>query len=414
VISTQIDGHVWLELIQAGMTHSSLIRENNWDTTLSELSSLGELDATAREFGAFLRPRGIRSPQDLLRLSLGYGTGFSLRQTSAWAGAIDLAGISDVALLNRISKAADWLEHLAKQLLNQTQALPGGEWAGLRIRLVDATTLSRPGAKGTTWRLHVSYDLTGQIDDFKLTNAKGAESLSRFAWRKGDVAVADRGYAKAKDLRAVIEAGGHVVTRIGWNALRLTDENGAPFDLFATLKKVANSPADVSAKVDARVKGCAHLPVRLLITRLPEDKAEEARKKIKAKAARQGKKTDPRSLEAAGYIIVLTSLPAEYTAESIIKLYRLRWQIELLFKRMKSLLKFGELPAKRTNLAKAWIFSKIIITLLAEKTAQKVADFSPSALSFVCSTIQCSPTTPSHPLSQPTRLGARQILRKVS
>jgi hypothetical protein len=366
-------------MIQAGMSDFSLILKNDWNRTLSSLSSLTDLGATARTFKAFRRRRGIASEETLLRMCLGYGAGLSLRQASAWAEAADLADVSSPALQRRLSNAADWLEHLAKLLLEEAQAQPAGEWINRRIRLVDATSLSHPGAKGTTWRLHVSYDVTGRIDDFQLSNAKGAESLARFAWRKGDIAVADRGYAKAKDLRMVIDAGGDLAVRIGWNALRLTDGHGDPFDLFAALKAVKDKPVDVSASVDTREKGRSPLPVRLLMTRLPEDKAEAARKKIKAKAARQGKETDPRSLEAAGYVIVLTSLPGDYSAEAILRLYRLRWQIELLFKRMKSLLDFGELPAKSDGLAKTWIFSKLIIALLAEKMARQVAESSPSA-----------------------------------
>jgi hypothetical protein len=361
------------------MDDFSLILKNDWERIWSFLSSLTDLGAQARTLKAFRRRRGVDSEETLLRLCLGYGAGQSLRQASAWAETTDVARISTPALLKRLSNAADWLEQIARLLLEEAQAQPAGEWVKRRIRLVDATSLSCPGAKGTTWRLHVSYDATGRIDDFQLSDKRGTESLARFAWSKDDIAIADRGYAKPKDLRKVIDAGGDLVVRTGWNALRLTDAKGGPFDLFAAFKTVGEQPLDVSANVDTREKGRSPLPVRLLIARLPEDKVKEAHKKIKAKAARQGKKTDPRTLKAAGYVIVLTSLPKEYCAESILKLYRLRWQIELLFKRMKSLLDFGDLPAKGDKLAKAWIFSKLIIALLADKMARQVAESPPSA-----------------------------------
>lgn len=364
------------------MTHSPLTIRNNWQTALSHLRKLCDLEETAREFKAFIRARGVQTATNLLHVALAYGEGMSLRETSGWAGAGDLACLTDTALLNRLAKAADWLEHLAKQLVEKSQPQPRGPWAGRRLRLVDATTINPRGTKrsqrtkGTRWRLHMDYDLDGRINSFELTSGKGGESLRRFQWGPGDVAVADRGYAKAKDLRAVVDAGGDFVVRVGWNALRLLDAEGAPFDLFAELRKMAEGPIGVSVKVDTREKGKPHLPARLIITRLPEDKVKEARERIIAKAKRQNKTVDPRSLEAAGYIMLLTSLPDACAAKYILDLYSLRWQIELLFKRMKSLLRLGNLPARKEGLARAWIFSKMIIALLAHKMMRRIVKIS--------------------------------------
>jgi IS4 transposase len=77
--------------------------------------------------------------------------------------------------------------------------------------------------------------------------------------------------------------------------------------------------------------------------------------------------------------LLLTSLPDEYAAKPILELYRLRWQIELLFKRFKSLIGLGDLPAKQRNLARSWIFGKLILALLVERTARKLAASSPCA-----------------------------------
>lgn len=359
------------------MTYPSLVHENNWAWALSHLSALADIGATAREYKAFQRPRGIRNPEDQLRLALAYGVGLSLRQGSAWAETADIAEVSNPALLRRLSNAGEWLEYLAKLLVEEAQAQPVGDWAGWRLRLVDATSLSRPGADGTTWRLHVSYDLTGRVDGLELTDAKGAESLSHFAWSPGDIAIADRGYAKPGDLRQVVEAGAHVMVRMGWNALRLVDDAGEPFDLFTTLETVGTAPISVSVNLDTRQKGRPHMPLRLIIGRLPEEQAEKARKKVRANASKKGKVLDPRSEIAAGYVMILTSLPEERSAEAVLALYRLRWQIELLFKRFKSLLHLGELPAKSKHLAKTWIFAKLIVALLAEKAARQAAESSP-------------------------------------
>jgi len=168
------------------------------------------------------------------------------------------------------------------------------------------------------------------------------------------------------------------VVRTGWNSLRLLKPEGKPFDLFAALAELKGDAASHQVMVDTH-DPARPLPLRLIIGRLPLDKAEAARKKVLARAVKAGKKVDPRSLQAAGYVMLLTSLPDEYSAEAILRLYRLRWQIELLFKRFKSLLGLGDLPIKDRNLARSWIFGKLILALLVERTARKLAESSPSA-----------------------------------
>jgi hypothetical protein len=88
---------------------------------------------------------------------------------------------------------------------------------------------------------------------------------------------------------------------------------------------------------------------------------------------------DPRSLEAAKYILLLTSLPAAvFPPSDILALYRFRWQIELAFKRFKSLAGLDTLPAKKPELARAWIYARLIVAIIAEQIAGQVPDSSPS------------------------------------
>src|ERR1700682_2476320 len=103
-----------------------------------------------------------------------------------------------------------------------------GRWAGYRLRALDGTSICQPGADRTTWRLHVGYDLaTGQVDQLELTDLHGAENLQRLTYRPGDIVMADRYYARPRDLRPVIDAGAHFIVRTGWNSLRLLQPHGA-------------------------------------------------------------------------------------------------------------------------------------------------------------------------------------------
>ena len=366
-------------VIHSGMSNSLRLYPNDWSSALAEIGELVAIDETARKFKAFLRARGVKSASDLLRLALVYAIGNSLRGSSAWAQASALAEVSGPALHRRLGNAADWLEFIACKLVEETRPQIGGAWQGWRLRVVDASAICQPGADRTTWRLHVSYDLSGGVDGLQLTDDQGAERLTRFAWQAGDIILADRGYARPGDLAPVIASGAHLVVRVGWNSLRLLAAPEAPFDLFAVLATLEGSAASHPVLVDTHDPARPFLPLRLIIGRLPPGKAEAARKKVMARAIKAGKRVDPRSLQAAGFVMLLTSLPNQHTAQAILELYRLRWQIELLFKRFKSLLGLGGLPAKKRDLARSWICAKLIVALLAEKTARKLANSSPSA-----------------------------------
>ena len=358
---------------------SDSLKLSAWSSVLAWISALVPIEETAKHFKAFLRPREVKSASDLLRLALVYAGGSSLLGSSAWAQASGVAELSSVAVFKRLGKAADWLEHIARKLLQKARPQISGHWKGWRLRVIDASTICKPGAKGTTWRLHLSYDLSVGTDDFELTDDKGAERLTRFTWKPGDLGIADRGYARPGDFAPVLDTGAHLIVRTGWNSLRLLTLNGEPFDLFAKLDSLKGDAASQSVQVDTHDCTRPFVSMRLVIGRLPPEKAEIARKKVLARAIKHGKRVDPRSLKAAEFVLLLTSLPDEYAAEAILGLYRLRWQIELLFKRFKSLLGLGELPAKKRNLARSWIFSKLILALLAEGTARQLAESPPCA-----------------------------------
>lgn len=358
--------------------HPETLLDDRWPALLAGLPASFDLAATARSYRAFLRPREIRCAADLLRLGLAYGLGkLSLRSTALWAGSTALATMSDVAVLGRLRNAAEWFGALVQAMLAERVALPTPLWHGHRLRLVDATTLSQPGSAGTDWRLHVAYDLAGGgMTAVTLTDGHGGESLGRVAWRAGDIGIGDRGYAKAGDLRRAREAGADLIVRIGWKALPLSTAAGEPFDLFAALRRLPAEDA-VGHEVIVRT-GSAGLPVRLIAKRKTADAAERSREQRRRRSVRKGTTPDPRSLEAAGYLFVITTLPADrFLPEAVLSLYRLRWQIELAFKRLKSLLRIDALTAKDPKLVKAWISCNLIAALLVETLARHVRDSFP-------------------------------------
>src|ERR1700736_5328274 len=359
---------------------------DHWPEVSARFPTGFDMEATARSRGAFTRAREIKSAETLLRLALAYGgLGMSLRETCAWAEAGGIVSLSDPSLLDRLCKAAPWLGDIVAALIAEQAKGPVGRWAGYRLRALDGTSICQPGADRTTWRLHVGYDLaTGQADQIVLTDGHGAENLQRLAYRPGDIVLADRYYARPRNLRPVIAAGAHFIVRIGWNALRLTKPDGTPFDLFTALSAQTEQEGEVPVSLD---DGAAAelLQLRLVIRRKSDEEAEAEKKRLIKDAKKRGKTPDPRSLQAAHYIMLLTALPAStFPPTDVLALYRFRWQLELAFKRMKSLAGLDQLMAQKPELAQAWIYAKLIAFLVAEQNAGQVPDSPPCGPAKIC------------------------------
>jgi hypothetical protein len=319
-----------------------------------------------------------------LRLLLFYGLcNQSLRATASWAQAQGIARLSDVALLKRLRQAAPWIgQLLTAKLAERIEGLEA-QPLGYRLRIVDATTASTPGSKGTDYRIHLGFDLRSlQIDRIEVTGAAGGESYTRLQMKPGDLILADRGYSHRRGLAAVHQAGADFLVRINWQNLPLQDAEQKRLDLMELLEQAQGSEVvefEV-ATVEDKVRGLLSVPARLVVSRKPEEAAKAERQRILRAASRKGRQADPRTLKAAAFFFVLTSVPRQrLTAQQALELYRLRWQIEMTFKRMKGLLDLGDLPMKDPQLAYSYLAAKLLAALMLEDLTKDFLAFSPSS-----------------------------------
>lgn len=357
------------------MTH---LIEESWEDVLSFLPP--DLDTLARETGAMKYRRGVRSGADLLRLAFVYSAlDLSLRSTAAWAQTKGMQ-LSDVAVYKRLQGSVPFLEALLAAFLRaQLEALPRSASAPpWRIRLLDATTVSHPGSRGTDWRVHATYDpVQGTVDALTLTDGTGGEHLGRCPTPPGELVVADRGYAQAERILAAVGEGGHVLVRLGSNAVQLWDEAGQRLDPVAFAESVEGTPRVFETAVHIRGKKAGGA-ARLIGVRLSAQAAEQARARVRRRASRKGERLTTRSLRAASFVFLLTTVPrAEATAVFLSELYRVRWQIELVFKRWKSLLQLDALRAKDPRLARAYLLAKLLAASLTDQLSRTARDFSP-------------------------------------
>jgi hypothetical protein len=345
----------------------------DWDIVKGLLPS--DWEESARQCGALRRCRNVDSAETLLRLIfLHVAGGLSLRQTVVRAGAFGWATLSDVALLKRLRASANWLECLCWGLWRSWDWPEGLAVQGRRWRIVDATTAQEPGTTGIDWRVHYVVQLPSLACDFvSVSGVRGGETLCRIPVRAGDVLLADRGYSHRAGVAWVLAQGGDVIVRHQGANFPLRDRQGQDFELLAALRKLRqHQPGTWPVRFAHEGRTW---DVWLHAVRKSAAAAEHAREELRKE---RGAGLQPQTLELAEYVVVLTSLqPRAATSLQVLGLYRGRWQIELVFKRLKSLLGVGELAKYDPESAKAWLQAKLLTALLLERLEREAFLFSP-------------------------------------
>ena len=332
----------------------------------------------AASTGALKGLRKDKSAENLLRVLLMHlGCGHSLRETVIRARKAELAHLSSVALWKRLRKSQEWLRALCVELFRERGVQLSGE-KGRQVRAIDATTVKEPGRSGSLWRIHYSVRLPAlACDFFRLTETQGpgtGETLRQFPIRRGDSLLADRGYSTANGIGHVAQAGGRVTVRVNTGSISFRTEGGRRFDLLERVGEVSKT-GDVRAwPVQVASPQGLLVPGRVCALRKTEEATEIAQEGIR----KQARKVRPETLEFAKFVIVFTTLGEEgYPAEEVLELYRLRWQVELVFRRFKSLAQLGHLPKQDDESAKAWLYGKLLVALLVEKLISHALAVSP-------------------------------------
>lgn len=348
-------------------------QEPNWESLMQSQSE--DLDRVAQSEGALIRQRKIKGAMNLLRLVLAYAIcDWSLRLVGAWATIQEIASLSDVALLYRFCQCGPFLGHLVGHLLQQRSKILT-QLGGVRLRLVDATVISRPGSRGTDWRVHLSFDIGRMsLDGIEITDAQGGESLVRFDPRRDEIYVADRGYSAGRGLGAVLATCARLVIRINWHNLPLRVGHGQRLDMIRWLEGLTTTTEQ--QVVVSTPQGA--FPVRLIAYPLPSQEAERARERMRKQARKKGKKLSAATWLAAGFVLLITNLPSQtWETGRILWLYRVRWQIELQIKRLKSLLQLDHLRAQNPQLAQTYLLAKLLAALWLDQLVQQAEEQTP-------------------------------------
>ena len=253
--------------------------------------------------------------------------------------------------------------------------------------------MQEPGATATTYRLHIAIDLINlSLHQVEVTTDKEGENLDHYTLAAGDVVLIDRGYTQPKTHVPFIDHGGDVVLRYNAHSMNLyEDDEGenaghlvaechaepaevrsrsmVKIDWYTRLRKLGKRPSCVPVWLchgNKRIQGYLHaIP-------LPEEKAAQARRKAKQRAKDKGRNPSTEALCLSEWVLIFTSLPPEVLCTTTASaLYRVRWQVELVIKRLKSLLNVDELRAhKGSKLAELYLHGKLLYAAVLEKMTQ--------------------------------------------
>jgi hypothetical protein len=326
-----------------------------------------------------VRRREVKSASDLLRIVFAYAIcDWSFRLVGAWCALQGVGRLSDVAVRKRVQGCQEWLGRMIAAVLqsrlSQWQAMPG-----VRLRLMDATCVSRPGSVGTDWRVHLSLDLGRMcVDGVTVSDCHTGETFAHAAAQPGDILVGDGGYSFASSLAPVLLAKASVIVRINWQSLPLWTPDGErlnPVDCLSDLPP-GTSPLEIPVMLQTQEGGFL---LRLVVAALPQQAAERARQRVRKQASKKGKTPTANTLLAAGFVLIATNLPAEtWPPYQVLRIYRWRWQIELYFKRLKSLLHFDHLRAQTPTVSQVYLLAKLLAALLLDDYLQMVRPACPA------------------------------------
>jgi hypothetical protein len=336
------------------------LHEDDWEYVRTLLPV--DLEDSARVTNALRRCRNVPDAAALLRMALAYAlTDLSLKDVAAWASSLHLAEITGPGLFYRLREAEAWLERVLGQML--AAQIPV-ETCGLPIRVVDATVVNGPGGRtAVEWRAHVLVSaVTGVIRSVQLTGDEGGEKLARYVVQEGEVVLGDRAYGTARGLHAISQQGARVVVRFNPGNLRTCDGKRQRIYL---------------QQEEAKVPSLGAIEFQVLIpVPPPPTKSHKTWDLARAIAWIPARAVAGRT-RSGEVVWILTTLPPSVSALAVMGLYRLRWQIELLFKRLKSLLYLDTLPSRQGPTAKSWMLARLLAAALAQRLVEPNGPLSP-------------------------------------
>jgi len=317
----------------------------------------------------------ITCARDLLWLFFVHvGLDLPLRQTAAVVREARGPDVSPMRIHKKLIRSVSYLEALLQRMAAFDADLSPERWLGYRVKTIDATTLCGPGATGSTARIHSVMDLpTLRVAQIEVTDERGGETLARFEWEPNDLVIGDRGYSHGNGIESVVSGGGAVLVRLNWHAIALRGSDHEALDMMSWLRTLRGHGCHERAVYFHARDKKSTIAGRVVARRLKDDEAAQAEAWVRRE--HKASEITPELLERARYMVLFTT--SRLSAFDCVELYRLRWQIELQFKRWKSLCGFDRLPNYRDETIRAWIYLKVLLGIVLERMASAPSEAFP-------------------------------------
>jgi hypothetical protein len=231
----------------------------------------------------------------------------------------------------------------------------GGGEAGVKVLLAYDYAASQ---------LHPLDVLPSKCSDQGLAE-RVAQELSR-----GELGAIDKGFYKAGALRQVMERGAYFLTPwpqgVCVHRLDERGQRGEPIAVAAELKISTDPCVEWSAVQLGKTPESQLGPVRLIAYRLKEEQANRRRAQLREKCRTYGRQPTEAALELAGWLILLTNAAADLLPTAAAGfVYRVRWQVELIFKQWKSVLRLDVLPSEDAYRVQCEIWARLLLAVLS-------------------------------------------------
>ena len=324
------------------------------------------------------RHRGIQNEEELLLLALFYSYGHSLVEVKNYAKVEFGTDISDVGFMKRLIRCDKWITDIISEMMGNEiirYQIPE-KMKEYKVIAVDGSDVSQKGAVNRLFHLHYAVNLfTLSSEQFMVTSQTQGETLKNFKLEEQTIVIADRAYATLSGIEYCLDNHADFILRIRNKPFKLFDENGAEVLLSSVLKNVTEQSSDfiLYYKYHNELK-----PLRFCAVKKTKEEIRVEEKRLSRIESKHQTTFSDDTKFTHKYFFVVTSLENDFTSDEILKLYRLRWQVEMVFKRYKSILKLGSIPTKTEISGKVWLNCKMLIALLIEKVMSAV-DFSPTA-----------------------------------
>lgn len=269
-------------------------------------------------------------------------------------------------------KASEMIRLQSKILLHFKRILifDSTSW-DISPELRDVLPGSGGAASGASCKLQVCYEYKrGELSFFEIlpgiTPDNGYTSQLPDHVQRGDLLLIDLGYFTTKTFHRICEIGAFFLSPLLIGTGLFDSKTFMPIDLLGVLKRVKGDIHEMQVIMGGKRE--TQVCCRLVCLRVSQEVANQRRRKLKENWRRKGRTPSRYQLILADWILMVTNVPQQWLPPEMIRpFYSLRWQIELLFKQIKTVLCIHKSNTEKENRLRCEIYGKLIMAVMIHR-----------------------------------------------